>query len=126
MTLDVYVPVEGSGAATIVLPKSAIVGTILPAGVVRIDYEGNSHGHLGTYAFRLLHAADRHVSGYPTTARAYVQPDELILVGRYDIEERTLALEDFDALADWLGIEPCRCVYPDKCFCPPEAKVASR
>lgn len=22
-------------------------------------------------------------------------------------------------------IEPCRCVYPDKCFCPPEAKAAA-
>lgn len=20
------------------------------------------------------------------------------------------------------AVEPCRCVYPDKCFCPPEAR----
>ena len=72
MILTVYVPAR---PALHIRDGSGIVGS--PGdegGRVRIDYEGNIYGSpaLRTYATRVFHAAGRHLTRYPTIARAWV------------------------------------------------------
>src|SRR4051794_12772287 len=45
-----------------IAPGSAIVGSELPNGLIRIDYEGGIHGQLGFESFdrRAMQAAGRH------------------------------------------------------------------
>jgi hypothetical protein len=107
--LTVYVPVAGSRLRGWILPGSGIVGTVQPGtGRVLIDYEGNKYGaaSLGPYEERVYHAHDRHTwrgRGYPTIARALVPFEELIEVGFYDPETRTVHIDRQDVVDDWLA-----------------------
>lgn len=84
-------------------PVVAASGTALT-----IDYEGNRYGAINivTWADRVSHAADRHRTHYPSSARHIAEPDALIRVGTFDGERVHLDC-DHDArlkLADWLGL----------------------
>jgi hypothetical protein len=102
--LKVYVPREGSFAAQVIAPGSAIVGSPSDSGdTVRIDFEGNVFGAAnGSFRDCLARAAGRHVEKYPTRARLYVNDDEeVIAVGTYDTETRELRLERPGLLEDY-------------------------
>lgn len=98
--------------------KSGIVGTEGPAyfmvlgevpddlddRALQIDFEGNLYGasNIKTWADRVYHAADRHLSRYPTIARATVPIRSMIQVGT--IEGRAITVTKPEALARWLGV----------------------
>lgn len=109
MSIAVYVPKPGLHG--LIAPKSGVVGST--QGVtdrVMIDYEGNLFGavNLERYANRVARAYDRHVTRYPTVARAFVSPDELIQIGTYEPAEFGVLVYPGGAmndLAEWLGVE---------------------
>lgn len=105
MIVNVYVPKPGALSLNDVHPGSALVGTPHPNGRVTVDFEGNLYGavNLGTYEERLLHAADRHRTSYPTVARRYVPEDDVILVGTYDTDTKQLVHDDSPAFWEWRG-----------------------
>lgn len=91
-------------------PGSAIVGGAqeAPTGFIAVDYEGNVYGseQLRRYADRAIHAADRHVTRYPTAARTWVRDEELVAIGWIDTEAGEVVLDGPEArhrLAAWLG-----------------------
>jgi hypothetical protein len=120
MTVNVYIPKplpENLG----IDPGSGIVGTIDNSYltdlndnpvVLRIDYEGNRYHAVNiiTWADRCYHAAGRHLVSYPTIARAWVDPQTMILVGELDMETGVVTLPDTNAqrrVAVWLnGLTP--------------------
>lgn len=105
MHLAVYVPTPESPLRSVIRLGSGIVGS--PEGArVRIDYEGALYGQSGLerYADRVRLAAGRHTERYPTIARAWVEPNELIQVGWWDEADGRVVPEDVpgDPLAAWL------------------------
>lgn len=90
MKLTIYVPSPGGRVSQYVAPGSGIVGVAdeKRPDRVRIWYEGNLYDaeNMRTYKDRLMHAADRAATNYPTVARATVPKDDLIAVGVYDTE----------------------------------------
>lgn len=106
--LSVYVPKVGTALDHTLIEGSAIVGSVYEVGGetrVRVDFEGNAYGAHPDYRAKLLHAAGRHVTNYPTTARMFVPRDELMFVGTYDHENGVLHVEDSAPLVNWLGGE---------------------
>lgn len=103
MIVNVYVPKPGARSLNDVRPGSGMVGSPHPNGRVTVDFEGNLYGaeNLRTYEERLLHAADRHRTSYPTIARRYIPEDDLILVGTYDTDTKALDVVDEEALRGW-------------------------
>lgn len=101
MEVTVYVPAPGSSVERTVIDGAAIVGS--PEGDrIMIDYEGNAYQQFGTFAEMLMHAAGRHAERYPTTARMWVEPEQLVRVGTYDYDRKDLDVDDPDALlAAW-------------------------
>ncbi len=100
--LKVYVPVGEDFMG--IAPGSAIVGSELDGGQIRIDYEGGIHGQLGFESFdrRAMQAAGRHVDNYPTSARMVVRAAELQVIGTYDTDTWTLKVDHGPALEAWL------------------------
>jgi hypothetical protein len=104
--VEVFVPVPG--ALTTIHPGSGIVGSG-EGDRLRCDYEGGRHGSAGLqhYADRVHHAWGRHSVGYPTVARAWLEPQTLISVGFYSPARGEILLHDQQAseqLAGWLGV----------------------
>ena len=109
-TIDILVLRPGSSLARMILPASAIVGSVAGDGRYVIDFEGNLTGmdNMRTYAQRLLHAAGRHSTRYPTIARESLSFDEAIrqtaVVGHYDATRFVVQrVTDPDALSVWAG-----------------------
>lgn len=112
--LRVYVPKEPSGIAV----GSAVVGQPTGRQRIRVDYEGDLYGRGWSFAERLHHAAGRHLTEYPTVARSWLQPEDLIPVGRYESDSGDLVLDDeraAEVLGWWLGAEAgaCEARLPD-------------
>ena len=111
MDLTIYVPREGSLAASHVIPGSAIVGALQASekpGRVLCYFEGKRRtegdGVPWTYAQKLLHAAGRLIQGYPTIAKAAFASEDLIAVGTYDGSRFVVtSIDDPDALTAWSG-----------------------
>lgn len=104
MIVNVYVPREGSPVVKDIMPRSALVGVEqrVSDGVrVRLDFEGGKYEARMAFEQKLLLAATRHEEKYPTTARLWVKPEELVLVGTYDTKHRTLLVTDLRALDEW-------------------------
>jgi hypothetical protein len=86
-TLSVFVPHPESRLCTQLSRGSAIVGLPQRHGTIRILYEGNLFGaeNLKRYRDRAAQAAARLVhnypTGYPTIAKADVDPREVIEIG---------------------------------------------
>jgi hypothetical protein len=58
-----------------------------------------------TYADRLAHAADRHLTGYPTSNRLLADPDDLLPVGTFDTHTGVIHPSNTEALEAWLADE---------------------
>jgi len=85
--LNLYVPHPESSLCTELARGSAIVGLPLESGAIRIYYEGNVIGaaNLNSYRGKAIQAAGRllhnYPVGYPTVAKADVDPREVIEIG---------------------------------------------
>jgi hypothetical protein len=110
--LTIYVPAtEQSPAACMIKPGSAIVGTLRVAGDhgperVTVDFEGGIHNpsYFANFEARVLHAAGRHKTRYPTVARMSLEAEQLRPVGTYDADTWTITdLYDEAALRDWVS-----------------------
>ncbi len=99
VVLNVYVP--ANTPETLIDPGSAIVGLPVSDDWVLVYYEGDRFGIGHTYADKLLHAADRMVTGYPTVASGLRHPDYLIQVGTYDYATGTIDVTDSRSLTQW-------------------------
>lgn len=102
----IFVP--GPGTRLGIKPGSAIVASIDQIGQeqVLIHYEGNLYNceNLRLFEERLMNAADRQATRYPTIACMKVNRDDLIVVGRYDLPTRTiLEISNQPELDDWLS-----------------------
>lgn len=110
MIHDVYVPLPGTHLHATVAPKSGIVGRPYDhqPGKLLVDFEGAVHGqsNIVTFADRVMHAASRQEASYPTIARMVVDQADVVLVGRFDPDERTVELlPDRALLCAWLGVD---------------------
>lgn len=111
-TLSVYVPKEGTELREHIAQGSGIVGSPYgDTGRLRLDYEGNLHGlpELERFADRVARAAERHTwetaegKGYPTSACAYTDPNQVVKVGEFVPEDGRVKVSDEESLAGWLG-----------------------
>jgi hypothetical protein len=87
MRLTVYVP--KLAALPTIQPGAGIIGSqaIDHPGKLLLDYE-DTHPDVqhSRYADRILHAAERHLTGDPTGSgsRLLAEPDDLLVVGSFD------------------------------------------
>lgn len=104
-----FVPAPGSIAETTVASGSALIGTPLPDGTVRVDFEGNLHGFtsVSTYADLAVIAAGRHHTNYPTIARRLFPADAVVAVGEFDDESGDVDVdpEHLDRVLAWAGVD---------------------
>ena len=102
-TYMILVPRQGSSAAVQILPGSGIVG-LWNDDRIEAYYEGAPHGGM-SFEERLMHAADRFKTRYPTIARGVFDPADLIQVGTYsfndDFSEKRVYITDQKALDRW-------------------------
>lgn len=104
--LIVYVPHPDSDLRHFIDEGAAICGGAERGdGRVEIDFESNRYGaeNMKTYEDKLLHAADRHVTRYPTVARRLVGLSDVIAVGTYDVEGQILYITQEKHLLGWTG-----------------------
>lgn len=107
--LAVYVPAPDSDLEEIVWPESGMVGSPFgESGKLRVDYEGDLETY-PTYEVRIARAAERHLHarssgerGYPTRACAWVDPGEVVEVGRWEPVAGELEITDPEAVVGWL------------------------
>lgn len=108
--LEIFVPAPGSAAERLIARGSAIVGA--PRTGTRqpdddrwtVYYEGNTIGASNVVSFhdKLQIAAGRLVHRYPTVAMASFPAEDLIHVGRYDVDRQViLTITDAQALEVW-------------------------
>jgi hypothetical protein len=107
--LSVYVPHPESRLCGELAKGSAIVGTPLATGKIRIYYEGNviGAGNLKRYRDRAAQAAGRMIhnypTGYPTRAREDVDPREVVEVGTIETKTFNLVVSaQSDDLSWWI------------------------
>jgi hypothetical protein len=105
MRLPVYVP--KLAALAMIQPGAGIVGgqRLGHPGKLLIDYEDNRAGaeNIRSYADRLAQAADRHLTGYPTSSRLLADPDDLLHVGTFDTQTGMVEVSNGEALEAWLA-----------------------
>ena len=122
--LALYVPnpetATGLTYSHLIAPGSAIVGTRHDQEVL-IDYEGNTNNasNIKDFEDKIQHAAGRHITRYPTIARAMLKSDDLIRVGtaRYEDDWRRWIVTDIEnarSLRAWLGDEPLPLIGGDE------------
>jgi hypothetical protein len=107
MKLAVYVPRFGTLAAVIIDAGSGVVAT-REGDCLLADYEGARYSFQSSwgYADRVMHAAKRQASHYPTIARGLFPLDELEQIGVYDDQLGIVTPagpEAEERLKDWLG-----------------------
>lgn len=109
----VFVPAPGSDLRDEIAEGSAMVGSEVQGtdGRLRVDFEGDGEV-FPTFAARVRRAAERHrwkrpdgSQGYPTSACAYVSPEEVVAIGTYEPGVRRVEVSDEGALKEWLGVE---------------------
>ena len=118
-TFDVFVPASTNnvgerGVLFGIAPGSGIVGrrALLRGhseGLV-LDYEGGIYqqSNIVTWADKVMHAAGRASTNYPTIARSWVKFEDVLHVGAYTlgadtVEVATLALKVL--VCKWLGLD---------------------
>jgi hypothetical protein len=105
MQLNVYVP--KLAALPAIQPGTGIIGSprLDHPGRLLIDYEDNQAEaiNIRTYADRVMHAADRHLTGYPTSKRMLVDAGDLLPVGIFDTSSGLVEVSDSEALESWLA-----------------------
>lgn len=109
--LAVVVPAPDSRLRDTVWEGSGIVASRHDAsGRIRVTFEGDDAVY-PRYADRVQRAAERHEwtdgrrRGYPSVAAAFVDREELILVGSYHSAAGRVEVSSPDALRRWLGVE---------------------
>lgn len=104
-TMTVYVPVTDE--ATFIARGSAIVAKSEPdaTGRVVVWYEGNLYGaeNLKRFDERVLCAAGRAATSYPTAAIASFSSHQLIEVGTFDYATQQLTITNRAPLDAWLA-----------------------
>lgn len=114
----VFVPAAGS--RLYIDPRSGIVAREPVADEpapshVMVWFEGNRLGaeNLTRYVERVNNSAGRADQSYPTIAKQLVPREELVNVGRYDLQDGRLEVTDLAALTAWLEGEPLElAMYP--------------
>lgn len=105
MQLAIFCPKPSTPLATTLKAGSAIVGdpTALTEGRVCIYYEGNVYNaeNMRYFSERLLHAAGRLTTKYPTVAQAFISLDELDEVGVYNTDAKQALISDPETLRAW-------------------------
>lgn len=108
--LGVYVPRPNSELSDVIWPGSGIVGSKIDSTEkLRIDFEGDDEvypsfsGRVRRAAERHMHARESDGKGYPTRACAYVDRGEVLRVGYWDPEKRSLHIEKSSRLEEWLA-----------------------
>jgi len=107
MKCTIYVPVSGTAAARQIAPKSAIVAVDNGRSPV-FHFEGNVYNaeNLKRFIERLITAAGRLSTNYPTMAKAGFNPSELKAVGTFNSEFNCITeLTDAGGLEAWAGEE---------------------
>lgn len=103
--LTVYVPAPDSLLRDQIARGSALVGRPVKGDpVVLIYFEGGVYGQFPSYHEKLAAAAGRLTEHYPTIARCLADLTDLVAIGSYWVggERAALAVENEDALAQWL------------------------
>ena len=106
--LWVLVPKPFSRPASVIEPKSGIVGERVHDDRLRVYYEGNLHNavNLHTLEDKLKCAAGRLIKNYPTVAFGVWSKDEFEFVGTFDVDESwqtRLEVVDQPTLDRWLA-----------------------
>lgn len=104
--LPVFVPTD-ERLREAIWKGSGVVGSFV-AGTdrLRLDFEGDRELY-ESFEERVRRATDRHLwegpdgQGYPTSAMAYADPDSVMQVGWWYVEERRLEVTEPDVLRDW-------------------------
>ena len=102
------VPESGTSAWATIDRKSGIVGRDIGVGQFEVYFEGNRYGavNLATFEQRVLCAAGRLVSKYPTIARAVFAATDFKVVGSVDWDAAAVRIEDKTAVDVWTGLIP--------------------
>jgi hypothetical protein len=103
MRLTVYVP--KLAALPAIQPGAGIIGSQATDhhGKLLLDYDDTHPDVQHRYADRILHAAQRHLTGDPTGCRLLADPDDLLVVGRFDPATGTVQVSNSEALEAWLA-----------------------
>ena len=111
--LVILVPKHGSRPEMVIDKASGVVAdesaTFDPPDHVMVYFEGNRYGasNMNRYEEKLLHAAGRLSSKYPTVARAVFRWDEFDIVGRFmfspDWRVHRVEITDSEAVSRWLA-----------------------
>lgn len=104
----ILVPVADTSASKWIRPGAAVVA---PFGSnqnesMLVRFEANLYGASNMMRFveKCLHAADRAIERYPTTAKATLPVAELQVVGTFDYPTKQITeITDPDALRAWAG-----------------------
>jgi len=108
--LKIYVPRPGTSLARVIQAGSGVVGGAVSGRdgyPVCVDYQGNLYGtgNIQTWEDKVFHAAGRHVTNYPTIARAWAMANELIEVGVFRCGDNwknpSYEITDPEALNQW-------------------------
>jgi hypothetical protein len=103
MRLTVYVP--KLAALPAIQPGAGIIGSQATdhPGKLLLDYQDTHADVQHRYADRILHAAQRHLTGDPTGCRLLADPDDLLVVGSFDPATGTVEVSNGEALDAWLA-----------------------
>ena len=107
--LPVLVPLDNTLWSNAIIKGSALIA--IPSnfkhGKTLVHFEGNKFGDrdMARFADRCFLAAVRGLASYPTTAMAIITPSDLIEVGSYDIQHKTVAITNPEPLLAWCGWE---------------------
>lgn len=103
--LAVVVPIADAGMS--IVPGSACVAAPIDgSNLWDVYYEGDVYNTGMTFDDKLLHAAGRLIQRYPTIARMVLAEPQLLFVGLYDYETKTLDVESREVLDGWRGVPP--------------------
>lgn len=85
-----------------------VASSVGDTGRLRVDFEGDDE-LFPTFADRVQRATERHTwkrpqgsGGYPTSACAYVDPEEVRAIGTFSPSSGRITVSDPDGLKDWL------------------------
>src|SRR5262245_57192180 len=79
----ILLPKPGTYAATAIADGSGVVGVESAPGKLTVSYEGNLYDavNLRNWSDRVIHAADRLRTGYPTSARGIFPAQDFQIIG---------------------------------------------
>lgn len=106
MSADLWVP--RTNESTHIAPGSGIVGRSMAGGKVLVYYEGNLYDavNMRRYVERVLHAWGRMDENYPTIAKATLDRQDLVWIGKWSSAMGRVLVdaENRAVLANWLGM----------------------